>query len=90
MAHVLVSKFCDNLPLYRQSVIYACEGVGLSRGLLADWVGASNALLRPLVTANQRHVLAADMIHADDAPRPVLITRQWQDKDWQVVDLCER
>jgi len=39
LAHVLVSKFADHLPLYRQSVIYAREGVELSRSLLADWVG---------------------------------------------------
>jgi len=49
LAHVLVSKFADHLPLYRQSVIYAREGVELSRSLLADWVGASSNLLRPLV-----------------------------------------
>src|SRR5450830_1315430 len=41
LAHVLVSKFADHLPLYRQSVIYAREGVELSRSLLADWIGAS-------------------------------------------------
>ena len=51
LAHVLVAKFCDHLPLYRQSVIYAREGVDLDRSLLADWVGASSALLDPLIEA---------------------------------------
>lgn len=72
LAHVLVSKFADHLPLYRQSVIYAREGVELDRGLLADWVGSCAALLRPLVEAIRRHVLAADKLHADDTPIPVL------------------
>jgi transposase len=72
LAHVLVSKFADHLPLYRQSVIYAREGVELDRALLADWVGASSALLRPLVDAIHRYVLCAKKLHADDTPIPVL------------------
>lgn len=51
LAHILVAKFADHLPLYRQSVIYAREGVALDRALLASWVGAASALLRPLVDA---------------------------------------
>ena len=72
LAHVLVAKFCDHLPLYRQSEIYAREGVELERSTLADWVGQSAALLRPLVDALERHVMAGDRLHADDTPVPVL------------------
>src|SRR5450830_1052706 len=72
LAHVLVAKFADHLPLYRQSVIYAREGVELERALLANWVGAASALLRPLVDAIRRHVLAGTKLHADDTPIPVL------------------
>lgn len=72
LAHILVAKFADHLPLYRQSVIYARDGVELDRALLADWVGSSSALLRPLVDAVRRHVLAANKLHADDTPIPVL------------------
>lgn len=72
LAHVLVSKYCDHLPLYRQSEIYAREGVELARSTLADWVGESSALLAPLVEALQRQVLSADKVHADDTPVPVL------------------
>jgi transposase len=72
LAHVLVAKFADHLPLYRQSVIYAREGVDLDRALLASWVGAASALLRPLVDAVRKHVLAAQKLHADDTPVPVL------------------
>lgn len=72
LAHVLVAKYCDHLPLYRQSGIYAREGVKLERSTLADWVGQCSALMRPLVAALQRHVLAGDKIHGDDTPVPVL------------------
>jgi hypothetical protein len=60
------------LPLYRQSAIYAREGVDLDRALLADWVGASSALFEPLVEAIRRHVMAGAKLHADDTPVPVL------------------
>lgn len=72
LAHVLVSKFADHVPLYRQSVIYAREGVELDRSLLAKWVGHSATLLQPLVEALRRHVMAASKLHADDTPVPVL------------------
>jgi transposase len=73
LAHILVAKFADHLPLYRQSVIYAREGVELERALLANWVGAASALLRPLVDSIRRHVLAGRKLHADDTPIPVLV-----------------
>lgn len=72
LAHVLVSKFCDHLPLYRQSAIYARSGITLERSTLTDWVGDCSRLLRPLVDALRRHVLAAEKVHADDTPIPVL------------------
>lgn len=72
LAHVLVSKFCDHQPLYRQSEIYARQGVEIERSTLAGWVGASSALLDPLVCALREHVLAGRKIHADDTPMPVL------------------
>src|SRR5438552_11128892 len=49
LAHVLVSKYSDHLPLYRQSQIYAREGVDLDRSTLAEWVGGCSRLLQPLV-----------------------------------------
>src|SRR6202163_4996834 len=72
LAHVLVSKYCDHLPLYRQSEIYAREGVELERSTLSDWVGGTSQLLAPLVEALRRHVLSANKLHADDTPVPVL------------------
>src|SRR5271165_3917959 len=72
LAHVLVSKYCDHLPLYRQSEIYARQDVELERSTLADWVGGSAHLLQPLVEALRRYVMAASKLHADDTPVPVL------------------
>ncbi len=72
LAHVLVSKYADHLPLYRQSQIYAREGLELDRSTLADWVGGASELLEPLVTSLGRYVLRAQKIHGDDTPVPVL------------------
>lgn len=72
LAHVLVSKYADHLPLYRQAEIYAREGVEIERSTLADWVGGASALLAPLVDRVGQHVLSATKIHADDTPVPVL------------------
>ncbi len=72
LAQVLVSKYCDHLPLYRQAQMYAREGVDLSRATLADWVGQSCNLLTPLVDAIRRHVLSGNKVHGDDTPVSVL------------------
>lgn len=72
LAHVLVSKYGDHLPLYRQEEIYAREGVELDRSTLAAWVGGASRLVEPLVEALRRHVMAAQKLHADDTPVPVL------------------
>ena len=72
LAHVLVSKYCDHLPLYRQSQIYLRDGIDLVRSTLADWVGSASELLDPLVTAIKEYVFKADKIHGDDTPVPVL------------------
>jgi transposase len=72
LAHVLVAKYCDHLPLYRQAEIYARDGVDLDRALLADWVGKAAWLVRPLADRIAAHVMAGSVIHADDTPVPVL------------------
>ncbi len=80
LAHVLVSKYCDHLPLYRQSEMYARQDVELERSTLADWVGGSAQLLGPLVEALRRYVTAASKLHADDTPVPVLAPGQGKTK----------
>ncbi|MBI4890906.1 MAG: IS66 family transposase [Acidobacteria bacterium] len=72
LAHVLVSKYADHLPLYRQAEIYERAGLELDRSTLADWVGASSRLLAPLVETLRRYVLDTRKLHADDTPVPVL------------------
>jgi len=72
LAHVLVAKYCDHLPLYRQSEIYASEGVDIARSTMADWVGRASTLMAPLVEAVRSHVFAGDRLHGDDTPVPIL------------------
>ncbi|MCL4761234.1 MAG: IS66 family transposase [Burkholderiales bacterium] len=72
LAHVAVSKYLDHLPLYRQSEIYARQGVDLDRSTLADWVGGIARLVTPLAELIGRHVMAAGKVHADDTAVPVL------------------
>ena len=72
LAHVLVAKYADHTPLYRQSAIYAREGVALDRSTLADWVGRATWLLQPLGERLAANVFAGIKVHADDTPVPVL------------------
>jgi transposase len=72
LAHVVVGKYGDHLPLYRQSGIYARAGVELDRSTLAGWVGGASRILEPLVDEIRQYVLEATKLHADDIPVPVL------------------
>ena len=72
LSHVLVSKYCNHLPLYRQEEMYGREGVELDRATMAAWVGGASRILEPLVGALRRYVLSAEKLHADDTPVPVL------------------
>jgi transposase len=72
LAHVLVSKYCDHLPLYRQSQIFARQGVEIDRSTLANWVGGACWWLEPLQARLAEHVFASQKLFADDTPIPVL------------------
>ena len=72
LAHVLVSKYCDHLPLYRQSQIFARQAVELDRSTLANWVGGAVWWLEPLQARLAEHVFASHTLFADDTPIPVL------------------
>lgn len=80
LARILVAKYADHQPLYRQAVIYARQGVELDRSSMARWVGACGALVAPLVEALHRYVLAASKVHADDTPVSVLAPGNGQTK----------
>ena len=68
LAHVLVRKYADHFPLYRQSQIYAREGVDLDRSTMSDWVGRATVLLEPLADLIGRMVRQGAAIFADDTP----------------------
>lgn len=72
LGQIIVAKFADHQPLYRQAEIYARQGVELDRSTMARWVGACGALVRPLVDALRRYVLAPGKVHTDDTTMPVL------------------
>lgn len=68
LAHVLVSKYADHLPLYRQTQIAARHDVDLSRATLAEWVGRCGVALDPLVQALRRDLKQDTVLHADETP----------------------
>jgi transposase len=72
LAHVLVSKYADHLPLYRQCEIYEREGIELDRSTLAGWVGGASRALAPLIEQLRRYVMSAGKLHGDGTPVPVL------------------
>ena len=90
LAHVLVSKYCDHLPLHRQSDIYARGGVEIDRSVMAGWVGHMAALLEPLAERIARHVRAGSTLHADDTPVPVLDPGRGRTKTGRLWTAVER
>ncbi len=72
IAHVIVGKYADHLPLYRQAQIYARQGINLDRSTLADWVGRAAWFLRPLHARLLDHLRASAKLFADETTAPVL------------------
>jgi transposase len=72
LAHVLVSKYCNHLSLYRQSQIFSRQGIELDRSTLANWVGGACWWLEPLQKRLAGHVFTPKKLFADDTPIPVL------------------
>ena len=72
LAHVMVTKFADHLPLYRQEKIFGRAGLAIARSTLAQWVGQTGVQLQPLVDALREAVLAQRVIHADETPVSML------------------
>jgi transposase len=72
VAHVLVSKYADHLPLYRQAQIYSRQGIDLDRSTLADWVGRAAFHLRPVHERLLAHIRSSTKIFADETTAPVL------------------
>ncbi len=72
LAQVLVAKYSDHLPLYRQEAIFERAGLALSRSTLAQWVGACGVALQPLVVALKAEMLTRPVLHADETPVAML------------------
>lgn len=72
LAHIMVAKFDDHIPLYRLSEMYDRLGIDISRSVMADWVGRESVLLSPLILLIRAHIAAVDRIHTDDTPVDVL------------------
>lgn len=72
LAHVLVSKFDDHLPLYRQNEIFARLGADIPDSTLVDWCGRACKVLTPLADRIATRIMASDLLHADDTPIRVL------------------
>lgn len=79
LAHILVSKFDDHLPLYRQHEIFARMGADIPDSTLVDWCGRAMKVLQPLIERIETDVMASDILHADDTPIRVL-DRSQRDK----------
>ena len=90
LAQVLISKYCDHTPLYRQSQIFARHGVDLSRSTLAGWVGGACWWLEALHERLCKNVFASDHLFADDTPIPVLDPGRGTDENRTTVGLCPR
>jgi transposase len=72
LAHILVTKFDDHVPLYRQGEIFARMGADIPRSTLIDWCGQAAGAVRPIANLIRAEVMAGDRLHADDTPIRVL------------------
>ena len=72
LAQVLVAKYADHLPLYRQEAIFGRAGLAIPRSTLAQWVGSCGVQLQPLVDAMRTELLQRRVLHADETPVSML------------------
>lgn len=72
LAHVMIAKFADHLPLYRQELIFGRAGLAIARSTLAQWVGNCGVQLQPLVDVLREAVLTHGVVHADETPVQML------------------
>jgi hypothetical protein len=72
LAHIIVQKYCNHLPMYRQSQIYEREGITIPRSTMAGWAGQCARLLKPLIDELKKSIFSVSQIHGDDTPIKVL------------------
>ncbi len=88
LARILTGKYCEHLPLYRQTEIFARQGVELSRALLSNWVDACCRLMAPLDEALYHYVMDCRKLHTDDTPVPVLARAEKRRKPGASGRMC--
>ena len=72
LAHILISKYADHQPLYRQNIIYQRSGVNIPDATMADWVGRCGVALEPLVSRLHELLLSEPILHADETPVSIM------------------
>ena len=72
LAHTLVQKYCNHLPIYRQHEIYAREGIEIPKSTMVNWVSQSAELLKPLIVELDKEIFSSRELHGDDTPIKVL------------------
>ncbi len=72
LSYIMIQKYCNHLPLYRQSQMYEREGLYISRSTMAGWAGQCSRLLEPLIEELKKSIFASSHIHADDTKIRVL------------------
>lgn len=72
LAHIMIQKYCNHLPMYRQSQIYEREGIQIPRSTMVGWAAGCSRLLEPLISEFKKYVFSSSQIHGDDTPVKVL------------------
>jgi transposase len=72
LAHILIQKYCNHLPIYRQHQIYLREGIEIAQSTMTGWAGQCSRLLQPLIESLQEEIFSSHHIHGDDTPVKVL------------------
>lgn len=72
LAHILIQKYCNHLPIYRQHEIYKREGIEIAKSTMTSWVGQCAKLLQPLIEELKESVFSVSHLHGDDTPVKVL------------------
>ncbi len=72
LAHIMIQKYCNHLPLYRQSEMYERESIEIPRSTMASWVGQCAGILNPLIDVLRKKIFSAAKLHGDDTPVKVL------------------
>jgi transposase len=84
LAHIVVSKYADHLPLYRQERMFEREGVKLSRSTMGDWMGRCAELVSPLYELLKERVLFSKVMQTDDTPVGVLDRSLWRTRTGRI------